>query len=76
LTTVSEYVECQKCKKLSGDDWSQCKGSCPKEDSPHYDLNAVREFGVSKYVELTHEEAVKRDRWASFVESDEEEPYF
>lgn len=27
---------CIKCGKSSGDDWSQCGGACPVEDSPHY----------------------------------------
>ena len=28
---------CLKCGKTSGDDWSQCGGSCPVEGSPHWD---------------------------------------
>jgi hypothetical protein len=31
------YVTCPKCDKFSGDDWSQCKGSCPVPGSPHFD---------------------------------------
>lgn len=27
---------CPKCNAVSGDDWSQCGGSCPRPDSPHY----------------------------------------
>lgn len=27
---------CSKCQAISGDDWSQCKGSCPLPMSPHY----------------------------------------
>lgn len=30
-------VTCPKCGATSGDDWSQCKGSCPMPGSPHYD---------------------------------------
>lgn len=28
--------ECPKCDFTSGDDWSQCQGSCPMKESPHY----------------------------------------
>ena len=31
-------LECPKCGAVSGDDWSQCKGVCPVECSPHFDL--------------------------------------
>ena len=31
---------CPKCKYRSGDDWNQCKGSCPMPMSPHYDPQA------------------------------------
>lgn len=31
------YYECLKCGSLSGDDWTQCEGVCPVEQSPHYD---------------------------------------
>ena len=34
---------CPKCNAVSGDDWSQCEGSCPMEMSPHYDANLVVE---------------------------------
>jgi len=27
---------CPKCGYPSGDDWSQCKGSCPHPGSPHF----------------------------------------
>lgn len=27
---------CPKCHAESGDDWSQCQGSCPMVGSPHY----------------------------------------
>lgn len=29
-------MNCPKCKAISGDDWSQCKGVCPVQGSPHY----------------------------------------
>lgn len=28
---------CPKCGKISGDDWSQCKGACPMHGSPAFD---------------------------------------
>lgn len=36
-------TECPKCGAFSGDDWTQCKGMCPMESSPHYnaDLAAI-----------------------------------
>jgi len=27
---------CPKCGATSGDDWSQCQGSCPIPGSPHH----------------------------------------
>lgn len=30
-------MKCPKCGAISGDDWKQCKGSCPMPGSPHYD---------------------------------------
>jgi hypothetical protein len=33
-------MECPKCGYTSGDDWSQCRGSCPMPGSPHYDEDA------------------------------------
>lgn len=45
-------LKCPKCKKTSGDDWSQCGKNCPMPMSPHYkDPNQVlvqQERGVSK----------------------------
>lgn len=29
-------MECPKCGKTSGDDWSQCLGGCPMPISPYY----------------------------------------
>lgn len=28
---------CGKCRETSGNDWSQCGGSCPIPASPHFD---------------------------------------
>lgn len=36
-------VRCPKCSATSGGDWSQCRGSCPMLDSPHYDRLGLRE---------------------------------
>jgi hypothetical protein len=30
-------MNCPKCGVSSGNDWSQCKGSCPIPVSPYYD---------------------------------------
>lgn len=35
--------QCPKCDATSGDDWTQCGGSCPVRGSPHYDPEA---FGL------------------------------
>ena len=32
----SRYA-CLKCGTFSGNDWSQCRGHCPSEQSPHFD---------------------------------------
>lgn len=32
---------CEKCGAGSGDDWSQCRGSCPLPISPHYQPSAA-----------------------------------
>jgi len=29
-------MQCPKCHHTSGDDWTQCNGSCPMPDSPHH----------------------------------------
>lgn len=31
-----EIFACPKCKNTSGDDWTQCRGSCPMPMSPHF----------------------------------------
>jgi len=33
---MTEKMPCPKCRASSGDDWEQCKGSCPIPGSPHY----------------------------------------
>ena len=38
---MNQALICPKCGAASGDDWSQCKGSCPMFGSPHYDPNAL-----------------------------------
>ena len=30
-------MQCPKCNARSGDDWEQCKGSCPMPGSPHFE---------------------------------------
>ena len=35
-----EYaIRCPKCDAVSGDNWSQCEGSCPMPMSPHFDAS-------------------------------------
>jgi len=36
------YKRCPRCDAISGDDWSQCRGRCPLEGSPHYDPNWIK----------------------------------
>ena len=36
IAAVAEAKKCPKCGAVSGDDWSQCKGSCPMPGSPYY----------------------------------------
>jgi hypothetical protein len=35
---------CRKCGYESGDSWIQCEGSCPVEQSPHFDPACLRAF--------------------------------
>ena len=37
----SQYM-CIKCGAQSGDDWSQCGGKCPIEQSPHFDQGVLK----------------------------------
>lgn len=32
---------CTKCGYRSGDDWSQCGGSCPMPGSPHFNQHLI-----------------------------------
>ena len=32
-----DAYRCIKCGYPSGDDWTQCKGVCPVQQSPHFD---------------------------------------
>lgn len=52
-----EIKHCPKCGYYAGDDWTQCKGSCPIEDSIHY---STKPFYVSRHVpEVTAEIKIK-----------------
>ncbi len=31
-------MKCPKCRYESGDDWSQCRGSCPMPMSPFFNM--------------------------------------
>ena len=48
------YRQCRKCKKFSGDDWSQCGGSCPTLGSPDFSLAAQEQYGTP--IRMTAEE--------------------
>lgn len=32
----NQTTKCPKCRAVSGDDWSQCKGVCPMPMSPYF----------------------------------------
>lgn len=65
-------MKCPKCKAKSGDDWTQCGGSCPMPMSPHYktkvQLDKHRYFlsylGMEK--EVTKQEYMEAERKAGF----------
>jgi hypothetical protein len=38
---MKKQPKCDKCGVRSGNDWSQCKGSCPMPMSPHYDTTLL-----------------------------------
>lgn len=42
---------CTKCGFKSGDDWTQCGGSCPMPMSPHYRLDPkeLNDYGKQLY---------------------------
>lgn len=48
-----EMIACPKCNKLSGDDWSQCKGSCPMKG----EVEMSDEAGKIELIPLTKREA-------------------
>ena len=39
------WLRCPKCNTYSGDDWSNCNGRCPVEESPHYNADCHRFYG-------------------------------
>jgi len=45
---ITDGFSCPKCKATSGDDWSQCEGSCPLHISPHYKHATPREGGLKE----------------------------
>lgn len=47
----AQLIQCRKCSYVSGDDWSQCDGSCPMQGSPHFDPVAERVHGGGILVE-------------------------
>lgn len=55
---------CPKCKRYSGDDWTQCEGECPMSPSPHFSaLCAHAFFGEFEGDQATaREEAPGRDQ--------------
>lgn len=66
VATVEVYAKpprqrCPKCKTTSGDDWSQCQGSCPMPMSPHYDPARYNSPDAIARVEAVREQA-GRDR--------------
>lgn len=51
-------LKCPKCGAFSGDDWSQCQGSCPLPISPHY---STQERDQQKKVQLGSTKGVSTD---------------
>ena len=47
---IEAVLECQKCKAISGDNWSQCEGGCPVSSSPYYTPEAFSEHGPLKLI--------------------------
>lgn len=43
MKAKKQKKKCPKCSKYSGDDWSQCKGSCPMPMSPCYNKTLMEE---------------------------------
>ena len=48
------YIQCPKCGALSGDDWSQCGGSCPMPASPYYHESAEHAFAAADGEDVGH----------------------
>jgi len=42
---AAHTLRCPKCRAYSGDDWSQCKGKCPVEQSPYFDKESLAKYG-------------------------------
>lgn len=51
---------CSKCRATSGNDWSQCKGSCPMPGSPHHDAEA--NFGANIAKRKTRKKPVRESQ--------------
>lgn len=58
-------MKCPKCKTKSGDDWSQCGGSCPMPMSPYYKRQYFLSY-MDMEKEVTKEEYIKAERAAGF----------
>lgn len=58
---TEEYRTCPKCDAESGDDWSQCEGSCPMEMSPHYDSDII--LGVNDDTDIISVETTTELGW-------------
>lgn len=48
----NQYLTCPKCEQTSGNDWSQCDGSCPMPMSPHFSKTAPEEPATPEKPEL------------------------
>lgn len=55
--------KCPKCGWDSGDDWSQCKGSCPMPMSPHYNKSDNPMFVVNGTVNIPENTPYTVDRF-------------
>ena len=54
MQTDAGYIQCPKCGALSGDDWSQCGGSCPMTASPYYNESAEHAFTAADGEDVGH----------------------
>jgi hypothetical protein len=41
---AGDFQECLKCAFQSGNDWEQCRGECPVEGSPHFNIDCLRRY--------------------------------